>query len=195
VTEVGSILVAWKAAEDWIVCEEGTGREFGHYATQAEAESVGVKLARKRKIELVVQNGLDGYLVDSELDYRRFHQSRGLDSGTLGSAPRFLEFPPRQIGRLNPELRRAHVAEHELLMQPRIAVDLEQQDGAGGLKPPSCTLDIGGNAQHLMQREIELAATMQFLNVFARFCRRDGAPGTRARKNRERADCLLDGCD
>jgi len=40
-------------AEDWIVCEEGTGREFGHYATQAEAESVGVKLARKRKIELV----------------------------------------------------------------------------------------------------------------------------------------------
>jgi len=56
VTKMGSILVAWKAAEDWIVCEEGTGREFGHYATQAEAESVGVKLARKRKIELVVQN-------------------------------------------------------------------------------------------------------------------------------------------
>ena len=55
-TKVGSILVAWKAAEDWVVCEEGTGREFGHYATRAEAESVGVKLARKRKIELVVQN-------------------------------------------------------------------------------------------------------------------------------------------
>ena len=55
-TKVGSILVAWKAAEDWVVCEEGTGREFGHYATQAEAEAVGVKLAGKRKIELVVQN-------------------------------------------------------------------------------------------------------------------------------------------
>jgi hypothetical protein len=56
VTKVGCILVSCRAAEDWVVCEEGTGREFGHYATQAEAESVGVKLARKRKIELVVQN-------------------------------------------------------------------------------------------------------------------------------------------
>jgi hypothetical protein len=36
-----------------------------------------------------------------------------------------------------------------------------------------------------MQREIELAAAVQLLNVFSRFCRRDGAPGTRAGKNRE----------
>src|SRR5262245_54629137 len=86
----------------------------------------------------------DGYLVDWQLDYRLFYQSRALDSGTLGSAPRFVKFPSRQIGRLNPELRRAHIAEHELLMQPRIAVDLQQQDGAGGLELHSCALDIGG---------------------------------------------------
>jgi hypothetical protein len=39
---------------DWVVREVG-GRELGHYATRAEAEAVGNKLARKRGVELVVQ--------------------------------------------------------------------------------------------------------------------------------------------
>jgi Uncharacterized protein conserved in bacteria (DUF2188) len=39
--------------QDWLVREEG-GREFGHYPTRAEAETVGHKLARKRGVEPVV---------------------------------------------------------------------------------------------------------------------------------------------
>jgi hypothetical protein len=42
--------------QDWLVREEG-GREFGHYPTRAEAETVGHKLARKRGVELVVRDG------------------------------------------------------------------------------------------------------------------------------------------
>ena len=42
---------------DWVVKEEGTGREFGHYPTQADAEAVGLALARKRKSTLVLQDG------------------------------------------------------------------------------------------------------------------------------------------
>jgi len=39
---------------DWVVRENG-GRELGHDPTRAEAEAVGDKLARKRGVELVVQ--------------------------------------------------------------------------------------------------------------------------------------------
>jgi hypothetical protein len=39
---------------DWVVSDAVTGREFGHYRTAADAEAVGIKLARKRKSELVV---------------------------------------------------------------------------------------------------------------------------------------------
>src|SRR5262245_37603498 len=46
-----------------------------------------------------------------------------------------------------------------------------------------------------MEREVEVPATIQLVNVFARLCRRDGVPGTRARENRERSDRLLDRCD
>jgi hypothetical protein len=56
VAKVGRILVVWQAAADWVVCEEATGREFGHYATRTEAEAVGVKLARKRRCELIIQD-------------------------------------------------------------------------------------------------------------------------------------------
>jgi hypothetical protein len=44
-----------------------------------------------------------------------------------------VESPPREIGRLDPELRRAPITEHEFLMQRRVAVDLQQQDGPGSL--------------------------------------------------------------
>jgi hypothetical protein len=37
---------------DWVVKEEGTERELGHYPTQADAEAVGLALARKRKSEV-----------------------------------------------------------------------------------------------------------------------------------------------
>jgi hypothetical protein len=39
---------------DWVVREEG-GRELGHYPNQQEALSVGRKLARKRGVELIVE--------------------------------------------------------------------------------------------------------------------------------------------
>jgi uncharacterized protein DUF2188 len=41
--------------KDWVVKEEG-GRELGHYPTEFEAEAVGEKVARKRKVELLVHN-------------------------------------------------------------------------------------------------------------------------------------------
>jgi hypothetical protein len=44
---------------DWVVKEEGTERELGHYPTQADAEAVGLALARKRKSEVVI-HGQDG---------------------------------------------------------------------------------------------------------------------------------------
>jgi uncharacterized protein DUF2188 len=40
---------------DWIVKEEG-GRELDHYTTKSEAEAVGNKVARKRKVELLVHD-------------------------------------------------------------------------------------------------------------------------------------------
>ena len=41
--------------DDWIVKEE-EGREFGHYSEKTQAEQVGRKIARKRKVELLVHN-------------------------------------------------------------------------------------------------------------------------------------------
>jgi len=53
-----TIHVLPKAADDWIVHEDG-GREFGHYGSKTEAERVGRMIARKRRAELVIrdQNG------------------------------------------------------------------------------------------------------------------------------------------
>ena len=44
---------------DWVVKEEGTDRELGHYPTQADAEAVGLALARKRRSDVLV-HGQDG---------------------------------------------------------------------------------------------------------------------------------------
>jgi len=51
-----AILVAPVSPGDWVVREDG-GREFGHYPTRKDAEAVGHKLARKRGVELVVNDG------------------------------------------------------------------------------------------------------------------------------------------
>jgi hypothetical protein len=50
-----SIHVAPVGPKDWVVKEEG-GREYGHYPTQHEAADVARKLARKYKVEMVVQD-------------------------------------------------------------------------------------------------------------------------------------------
>ena len=42
-----------RAQNDWVVTQDG-GRELGHYPTKFEAEAVGHKIARKRKVELRV---------------------------------------------------------------------------------------------------------------------------------------------
>ena len=49
-----AIHVMLNGERDWVV-RENAGRELGHYPTRAEAEAVGNKLARKRGVELVVQ--------------------------------------------------------------------------------------------------------------------------------------------
>jgi hypothetical protein len=41
------------AHDDWVVREEG-GRELGHYLSAKAAEAVGRKLARKRRVELLI---------------------------------------------------------------------------------------------------------------------------------------------
>jgi hypothetical protein len=46
-----------------------------------------------------------------------------------------------------------------------------------------------------MEPEIEFPTAIQLVNVFARFCRRDGVPRIRARENRERADRFLALCN
>lgn len=51
-----SIHVVAVTADDWVVREDG-GRELGHYPSRQDALSVGRKLARTRKVELVVENG------------------------------------------------------------------------------------------------------------------------------------------
>ncbi len=40
---------------DWIVRED-EGRELGHYPTKFEAAAVGYKVARKRKVELLIHD-------------------------------------------------------------------------------------------------------------------------------------------
>ena len=40
---------------DWLV-KEAAGKEFGHYPTQREAETVGAALARKRKTTVVIRS-------------------------------------------------------------------------------------------------------------------------------------------
>jgi hypothetical protein len=41
-------------SRDWVVKEEGTDRELGHYPSREDAEAVGLALARKRRSEMVV---------------------------------------------------------------------------------------------------------------------------------------------
>ena len=55
---MATIHIVLIAPNDWVVREEG-GRELGHYPTQAEAENVGRTLARKRRVDLVI-NASDG---------------------------------------------------------------------------------------------------------------------------------------
>ena len=50
-----AIHVEARGERDWLVREDG-GRELGHYPTRREAEAVGYKLARKRGVELVVED-------------------------------------------------------------------------------------------------------------------------------------------
>ena len=50
---MASIQIVPLAPDDWVVREEG-GREIGHFASQAEAEVVGRALARKRKVDLII---------------------------------------------------------------------------------------------------------------------------------------------
>ena len=48
------IYVIENDSRDWLVKETG-GREFGHYGSRTEAETVGAALAKKRKSELVIR--------------------------------------------------------------------------------------------------------------------------------------------
>jgi hypothetical protein len=42
-------------ASDWVVKEEG-GRELGHYPSKDAAQAVAYKVARKRKVELLIHD-------------------------------------------------------------------------------------------------------------------------------------------
>ena len=48
-----TIEVCSLAHDDWVVREDG-GRELGHYPSAKAAEAVGRKLARKRRVELLI---------------------------------------------------------------------------------------------------------------------------------------------
>ena len=48
-----TIEVRFLARDDWVVREDG-GRELGHYPSAKAAEAVGRKLARKRRVELLI---------------------------------------------------------------------------------------------------------------------------------------------
>ena len=61
---------------DWIVREDD-GRELGHYPTKLEAKAVGHKLARKRKVELLIHD-------PSGAVERRSRPSRGWLSKLFG---------------------------------------------------------------------------------------------------------------
>ena len=50
---IRTIEVRSLAHDDWVVREDG-GRELGHYPSAKTAEAVGRKLARKRRVELLV---------------------------------------------------------------------------------------------------------------------------------------------
>ena len=51
-----AIHVDARGKRDWLVREDG-GRDLGHYPTRREAETVGYKLARKRGVELILEDG------------------------------------------------------------------------------------------------------------------------------------------
>ena len=51
--------------DDWVVKEEVSGREKGHYSTQADTEAVALALARKRKSEL----NIEGRLTDTPMTW------------------------------------------------------------------------------------------------------------------------------
>jgi hypothetical protein len=57
------------SAEDWVLREEVSGTDLGTYATFQEAESVARKLARRRKVQLIVH--LAGRF--EVHDYRRWY--------------------------------------------------------------------------------------------------------------------------
>jgi hypothetical protein len=44
------------ASGDWIVKDEVSGREFGHYSSEGAAAAVGRALARKRGAELLIHD-------------------------------------------------------------------------------------------------------------------------------------------
>ena len=41
--------------DDWVVKQEG-GRELGHYPDKSQAKAVGLKIARKHNVELLVHS-------------------------------------------------------------------------------------------------------------------------------------------
>jgi hypothetical protein len=53
VIDLPSIQIVPLAPDGWVVRGED-GREIGHFASQAEAEAVGQALARKRKVDLII---------------------------------------------------------------------------------------------------------------------------------------------
>lgn len=54
--------------DDWVVKEEVSGREKGHYSTQADAEAVALALARKRTSKLIIEGRLtDGLMTWEDL--------------------------------------------------------------------------------------------------------------------------------
>src|SRR5262249_26469176 len=75
-----------------------------HEDDLAAVELVEVPIRRRRRRCMLANN--------LSLVFRRCAND-GRASAALGSAPRLVEPPLREIGRLDPELRRAHIAEHE----------------------------------------------------------------------------------
>ena len=78
--------------DDWVVKEEMSGREKGHYSTQADAEAVALALARKRKSKLIIEGRLtDGLMTWEDLvaviDAQTAHVPQ-IDCNTTASSPR-----------------------------------------------------------------------------------------------------------
>ncbi len=104
-----------------------------------------------------------------------------IGSTAFASSPCFFEVPLCQIGRLDPELRCAHVAECEFLVHRGVTVYLQKQDGSVSTGVFSGALDVFANAEHLMQRAMKLlphlpASKVEFMNIFAWVCSLDGVP-------------------